>query len=101
MSKEIEWRTIAIKGLSRYEINRDCVVRIKATGKILPYAELKNNFLKNQVIRNSWYDLLKEKKDDESITLLERLSLLFKDQKHSNMSEREAATYIQSMEEDM
>ena len=66
-----------------------------------PEAKLKNNFLQNQVISNKYYDILKEKKDSESITLLERLGLLFKDQKYANMSEKEVVTYIQSMEEDL
>jgi hypothetical protein len=66
-----------------------------------PEAELKNNFLQNQVISNKYYDLLKEKKDGDELTILERLSLLFRDQKHSNMSEREAVNYIAAMEEDM
>jgi len=66
-----------------------------------PEAELKNNFLQNQVISNKYYDILKEKKDGDELTILERLSLLFRDQKHSNMSEREAVNYIAAMEEDM
>ena len=66
-----------------------------------PYPKMKNNFLKNQVLNSYWYDVMKEKKDDEGITIMERLALLFKDQQYSDMTEQEAVTYIQSMEEDM
>ena len=62
------------------------------------FPDLKNNFLKNQIIDSYTYDLLKEKQDDEEFTLLERLALIFKDQQPDN--ENTVVQYIEALEED-
>lgn len=62
------------------------------------FPDLKNNFLKNQIIDSYTYDLLKEKQDDSEFTLLERLALIFKDQQPDN--ESTVVQYIEALEED-
>lgn len=63
------------------------------------FPELKNNFLKNQIISSITYDMMKEKKDGEVGGILDRLSLLFQDVEPKD--EQEAVQYIDSYENDL
>ena len=62
------------------------------------FPKSKNNFLKNQIINSATYDYLSENAADEEIGILERLSLIFKDQQPENTAD--VIQYIEAVEND-
>tara|TARA_R100001443_G_scaffold116902_1_gene139011 strand:+ start:653 stop:4753 length:4101 start_codon:yes stop_codon:yes gene_type:complete len=58
----------------------------------------KNNFLKNQIINSPTYDYLKENAENEELSIIDRLLLIFKDQQPENTED--AIQYIEALEGD-